>query len=115
MWRKRNEANLPALAGKDEYKKQVPIARAIPLWGGVSEGGFAPVLWHPKHKTNQVEWSRAVLDGKLTGAIRILKPSKRYGPYTVLCDGESFLRAKESKLAHRRKKVCLWTCPPKIT
>ena len=29
-WRKANETSQPALAGKDEYKKQVPIARAMP-------------------------------------------------------------------------------------
>ena len=38
MWRKRDEANLPALAGRDEYKRQVPVERAIPLWGGLSHG-----------------------------------------------------------------------------
>ena len=31
----------------------------------------------------------------------------------MLCDGESFLRAKKSMQAHRRKSVSLWTCPPK--
>ena len=76
-------------------------------------GGFAPVLWHPKHKTNQDEWSRAVLNGKLTGAIQALKPSKRRGPFTVLCNGEGFLRARKSMQAYRRKNVSLWTCLPK--
>ena len=31
----------------------------------------------------------------------------------MLCDGESFLRAKKSMQAYRRKNVSLWTCPPK--
>jgi len=53
MWRKTRETNLPSLAGDDEYMKQVPLSRAIPLWGGISDGGFAPVLWHPTHKTKQ--------------------------------------------------------------
>ena len=44
---------------------------------------------------------------------RTLNPSKRHGPYTVLCDGESFSRAKKSMQAHRRKNVSLWTCSPK--
>ena len=70
------------------------------------------MLWHPKHKTNQDEWSRAVLDGKLTGAMQALKRSKRCGPFMVLCDGESFLRARKSMQAYRRKNVSLWICPP---
>ena len=49
MWRKHGEANLPALAGHDERKKQAPLHRAIPVWGGVSEYGAAAVLWHPTH------------------------------------------------------------------
>ena len=113
MWRKTRESNLPSLAGDDEYMRQVPLSRAIPLWGGISDGGFAPVLWHPFHKTNQHEWSKAVRQGKLTGAIRSLNPVRRHGPYTVLCDGESFLRAKESMKAYRLRKVVLWTCPAK--
>ena len=52
-------------------------------------------------------------DGKLTGAIRSLRPSKRVGPYTVLCDGEKFLQAKKNMHAYRRPKISLWTCPAK--
>ena len=113
MWRKRGEANLPALAGAWEYKKQVPLARAIPLWGGISEHGAAAVMWHPTHKTNQDQWYQAVKEGKLTGAIRAINPGKRSGPYTVLCDGESFLHAKKLLPLYERQKVNLWQCPPK--
>ena len=113
MWRKPGEANLTNLAGANEYKKQVPLSRAIPLWGGVSAGGFAPVLWHRTHKTNVEEWSSAVRQGKLTNAIRSLNPVKRDGPYTVLCDGEKFLTARQSMVAYRAKKVTLWVCPAK--
>ena len=70
MWRKQAEGNLPRLAGAAEYKHQVPLHRASPLWGGISQDGFAPVLWHPNKKTNQVEWSQAVRDGKVTEALR---------------------------------------------
>lgn len=79
--RKPNETNQPALAGKDEYKKQVPIGRAILAWGGLSHGGFAPVRWHVSHKTNQEDWSKAVRDGFLTDAVRSLKPTKRHGRF----------------------------------
>ena len=37
MWRKPSESFQPELAGDDAYGKQVPQARAIPLWGGGTE------------------------------------------------------------------------------
>ena len=113
MWRKRSEGNAPKLAGADDYDKQVPITRAIPLWGGLSESGFAPVLWHPYKKTNKEEWSKAVRDGSLTGALKFLNPNNKKGPWTVLCDGEGFLRAKLCMPAYRAKGISLWSCPPK--
>ena len=45
----------------------------------------------------------------LTEALRLLNPMNRTGPWTILCDGESFLRAK----AYRAKKITLWSVPPK--
>jgi hypothetical protein len=113
MWRKRGESNQPALAGDDDFPHQIQPSRMIPVWGGLSEGGFAPVLWHPNRKTNQTEWAKAVRQGLLTDAIRSLKPVSSTGPFTVLCDGEKFLRAKASRDAHALKKVVLWTCPPR--
>ena len=49
IWRKPSESFQPELVGDDAYGKQVPQARAIPLWGGCSAGGFAIVdfLYHP--------------------------------------------------------------------
>ena len=67
----------------------------------------------PEAQNNQDEWSQAVREGKLTGAIRSVSPANRTGPYIVLCDGEQFLRAKKSMLAYRRRNVTLFTCPPK--
>ena len=113
MWRKRSEANLPSLAGEWSFKNQVPLARAIPLWGGLSDHGFAAVLWHPRHKTNQDEWCEAVLRGKLTDAILSLNPWNATDPLIVLCDGERFLHTQRSTLAYRRRHICMWTCPPK--
>ena len=80
VWRKPGEANAPILAGGNGYDKQVPMARAIPLWGGVSEGGFAPVLWHQPKKVKHDEWVAAVRDGKLSKAIRPINPRRRRGP-----------------------------------
>ena len=113
MWRDDVEANLPQVAGKNDYDKQVPLHRAIPLWGGLSVDGFAPVLWHPNKKTNQDEWSKAVREGKLTDALRLLNPKKKSGPWTILCDGESFLRANKSRAAYAFEKINLWAVPPK--
>ena len=52
-------------------------------------------------------------EGKLTDALRLLNPKKKSGPWTVLCDGESFLRANKSRAAYAFKKINLWTVPPK--
>ena len=49
----------------------------------------------------------------LDGAIKKLKPVSKRGPWTVLCDGESFLHCPESREAHRKVKVKLWQIPAK--
>ena len=113
MWRKLAEANPPPLAGADKYDKQVPLSRAIPLWGGLSEGGFEVVLWHEQKKTNNEEWSAAVRAGNLTNAIRKINPHRRTGPWKVLCDNESFLRHESSLRACAAKDVLLWGVPAK--
>ena len=84
-------ANLPRLAGANDYDKQVPISRSIPLWGGLSENGFAPVQWHlDSKKTNKEKWSQEVRSGALTAALRSLNPKKKTGPWTILCDVKDF-------------------------
>jgi hypothetical protein len=113
MWRKRGEAAKPGLAGDNCYSKQVPLARAIPLWGGISEGGFAPVTFHEEKKLKTPDWVAAVRAGALTDAIKSLSPVRRHGPWHVLCDGESFLHAAASKAAYARVNVSLWTVPRK--
>ena len=113
MWRKRGEANLPPLAGADDFCKQCPPARAIPLWGGISEDGFEAVLWHQKKKVDNVEWSAAVRQGRLTDAIRKINPHRRNGPWSVLCDNESFLRHASSMRAYALKNISLWGVPAK--
>ena len=107
MWRKPGEAFRPQLAGADDYEHQVPLTRAIPLWGGLSEGGFAPILFHKTKKVNQGEWARAVEKGKLSDAIKSLNPVKLDGPWTVICDNEAFLRAKVCSAAHKAARVKL--------
>ena len=36
MYRKPEERALPGLAGACPYAEQIPLSRAIPLWGGIS-------------------------------------------------------------------------------
>ena len=93
MWRKKSNGNKPVLAGADAYDKQVPVARCILLWGGLSEDGFAPALWRADRKTNKTDWSDAVRAEKSTEALRFLNSKSKAGPWTILCDGGSVLRA----------------------
>ena len=111
IWRKPSEGFKPSLSGKDDYHHQVPLSRAVPLWGGCSEGGFAVVTWHKGKKLTSDEWSTAVASGKLTRAIRLVKPVKPNGPWEVLCDNEGFMKTKESTAAHKAAKVKLWHIP----
>ena len=83
------------------------------MWDGPAGNGFAPKLWHRSKRTNKEEWSQAVRDGKVTEALRFLNPTNKRGPWTILCDGESFLRAKISMAAYRSKRIELWDVPPK--
>ena len=64
-------------------------------------------------KTNTEDWSQAVRGGQLTQALRSLNPRRKTGPWTILCDGEAFLRAKDSLAAYRSKKIVLWGVPAK--
>ena len=112
-WRKASEAFKPELAGDDDYGKQVPLARAIPLWGGCSGKGFSTVLFHETKKLSVGEWCAAVKAGKLKAAITRLKPVKAAGPWWALCDNECFLRAAKSAEAHKQAGVKLWRIPPK--
>lgn len=113
MWRRPSERMKPELAGQDPFAKQTRLDRAIPLWGGLSTGGFATVVMHAKKKLTTEEWVSAVEGGKLVNAIKSLGPEKPDGPWHVLCDNERFLQAPESKTAYRAQKVRLWQIPAK--
>ena len=111
MYRKPSESLAPELAGDDDFAKQLPLARALPMWGGCSAGGFAAVLFHRSKKCSVEEWVTAVNQGKLTKAIKALRPSRPRGPWYVLCDNEHFLSSQPSQAAHRRANVVLWHIP----
>ena len=112
MYRKKSEACTPELAGDDPYAKQVPMNRAIPMWGGISAGGFHDVVYHEHRKLNENDWADDVVKkGRLVAAIKALKPVSKKGPWWVLCDNESFLRTDNSRAAYTQQKVKLWTMP----
>ena len=113
MWRKPSEQHLPPLTGFDRYAKQAPVSRIVPLWGGVGIGGFADVMWHESRKTDSEEWSAVVRAGKLVAACKRVRPGKHRGPWKVLCDNESFLRAEASMAAYRRMNIELIKLPAK--
>lgn len=112
-WRKPSEGMEPDLAGADQYKKQVPLARAIPMWGGASEDGFAPIIWHKKHKLDSEEWVEGLQSGCLTDALAALQPVNPDGPFYILCDGESFLTTDAARREYRKHKIRLWQIPPR--
>ena len=113
MWRKRNESAQPELAGDTAYGKQFAQNRAVPMWGGISAGGFAVICFHPRRKTNAEDWARTVASGQLKQAIEKLKPQGRGSTSRILCDNESFLKAACSTAAHRKAGVALLHIPPK--
>jgi hypothetical protein len=113
VYRKPSEHGLPELAGHDPYNKQVPKHRMLPLWGGIGVGGFAVVLLHDDRKVNQEEWAEMVDNGDFVKALQSVSPGKTAGPWKVLCDNESFLRAPVSSAAHRRCKISLVKIPAK--
>ena len=71
------------------------------------------MVFHKTKKLTVAEWQKVVASGKLATAIKALKPVKRSGPWSVLCDNESFLRAKTVAKAHRDSGVTLWKMPAK--
>jgi len=113
MWRKRSEAFRPELSGEDPYHLQLPLHRALPLWGGISTGGFAVIAFHPGKKLTKQEWQGIVDRGHLHGAVKKMRPTSTHGPWHVLCDNEGFMTSKESTQACRRVNVKLWHIPAK--
>ena len=87
------------------------MKRAVPLWGSIGIGGFAPILFHEYKKVNQGEWAKAVKAGNLLKALRKCRPDRTQGPWYIICDNESFLDAPLSRKAHAELRVHLWHIP----
>ena len=99
IWRKPWEKLNPELVGApDKYSHQVPLSRAIPLWGGISAAGFTPILWHEKKKVKTDE------TGKVADAIRRPKPVAKRGSWRILCDNERFLHTRNQVPNSRREQ-----------
>ena len=113
MYRKKDEACKPELAGENPFAKQVPMSRAIPMWGGISAGGFHHVVYHATRKLDEDEWADVVEKGKLVAAVKALDPVSKTGPWWVLVDNESFLRTDLVMAAYKKQKIKLWSIPPK--
>ena len=112
MWRKRSEAASEDLAGDDAYANQVRIDRAVPLWGGISQGGCGHIVFHKFKKCTIDEWVGAVRDGSLGGLLRKLNPTIKDRPWRILCDGERFLHSRQAREAYERHSISLWKIPP---
>ena len=113
MYRKVGEAALPELSGDDPYGGQVPLSRAIPMWGAISAAGFQEILWHKTKKLNKADWVKAVKAGKLYNAVKKLQPGRHVGPRRVICDNESFLEGKECRGEYKKKRIQLLHIPAK--
>lgn len=113
VWRKPDEGDCPSLAGHDSYINQIPFKRLVPMWGGVSAGGFAICTFHPSRKISQDQWAEAVSSGKVVRALKKMHPDRVRGPWRILCDNEGFLTAPASRDAHRDAGITLWQIPPR--
>ena len=111
MYRKDTEAASPALAGDDPYADQVPLSRAIPLWGAISSAGFHQAIYHRRRKLNQWEWKDMIKEGKLMKAVRKLQPGRHAGARRLLCDNESFLSAKLLRPLYAKMRIRLMHIP----
>ena len=70
VWRKRSEGDAQELDGADPFADQIPLARALPLWGGISEGGYADLTYHKTKKLSVGEWLAVVKSRTLLSAIK---------------------------------------------
>ena len=113
MWRKKSEAASPELAGEDPYADRIPLARSVPMWGGISCSGVEQILVHKGKKCSVDEWLKMLRDGKMISVLRKLRPRKRTRPWPVICDNEYFLTAKKCKDFYNAKGIVLWPIPPR--
>ena len=114
VWRKRSEggANEELDAG-DPFEKQRPLSRCLPLWGGISEGGYVDLIYHAAKKLSVDDWFGVVKDKILFHSIKGLQSSRRPGPYYVLADNEKFLKNKDIVKELKKQGIEMWHIPPR--
>ena len=97
------------MAGHDPYPFQIHADRIVPLWGGLSEGGFAIVTFHRKRKFTTSEWCRTV-GSKLKKAIEAVKPVQRHGTSSVTTN----LSCTRARMSEPRRQLGSRSgaCPP---
>ena len=88
------------------------MARALPVWGGISKGDFGVVAMHNFKKLSTEEWVGAVEQGKLDKAAKSIGALGRK-PWHVLCDNEKFLKTAASQKACSKRGIKLWFVPPR--
>ena len=71
------------------------------------------MMFHKWKKVSQAEWSAAVDSGNLVAVCKSARPDRQHRPWHILCGKGSFLKAPESRAAHRRVGVHLWHIPPR--
>ena len=111
MWRKRGESAAPSLAGNDPYADQVPVARALPLWGAISANGFKHVVYHRQKKLKVAEWASVLRAGALTRAADALQARGGRSPRRIICDNERFLTAAAIRPAYIPRNLQLLQIP----
>jgi hypothetical protein len=113
MWRRKGEACKPQLSGEDPYADQIPLARAIPLWGAISAKGYSDILHHKKKKVSTDEWVKSISKGSMTKALQHLRSSKARRPLRILCDNERFLSARLRNVEYKKRGIELLQIPPR--
>ena len=89
------------------------LCGGLPMWGAISEKGFAEILIHKEKKVTSDEWCQALEAGKMQQVIKKLNPRSSHGPWHMLCDGESFLHTPASRQAYKAAKIKVWKVPAK--
>ena len=70
VYRKKNEKFKKGLEGGDDmFAGQVPIDRAVPMWGGLSASGVCEIVMHATKKCQVNEWVKALRSAKLAAGV----------------------------------------------
>jgi len=111
MYRTRAEGDSEEFDANNNYPQQRVSGECVPLWGGISDNGFALVTVHAARKLDSEQWVAALTAGKLKKALLSLHPNRKRGPWHVLCDNETFLKSRQTLKAYEAQRVVPWYVP----